>query len=72
MQLHGSIYSSLQHASTWASLSAVLAAGSAALTQPYQQWCVGASMAMGIIGVLLRTPDMDKDDEKDEQCRNCQ
>jgi hypothetical protein len=68
MQIHGSIGSALQHSSTWASFSALFAASASGLSQPWQSWCIGAGIGCGVLGVLLRAPVMDKDDEKDTQC----
>lgn len=69
MQLHGSITSALQHSSTWAALSALFATSATGLGSPYQQYCMYAGIVSGVLGILLRTPDMDKDDEKDEECQ---
>lgn len=65
MQLHGSVFSALEHSSTWAALSALFAASSSELWPPYQHMAVMAGIITGVIGVLLRSPDKDRDDIKE-------
>jgi hypothetical protein len=68
MRLHGSILGALEHGSTWAALSALFAASSSEMWSPYQHFCVTAGIICGAIGILLRSPDKDRDDLKEEQC----
>ena len=68
MRLHTSILGALEHGSTWAALSALFATSASAVWQPYQHSCVTAGILCGIVGILLRSPDKDRDDLKDEGC----
>lgn len=65
MRIHGSPIAALQHSSTWAALSGLFAITSAELWPPYVHMSVMAGLACGVIGILLRSPDMDKDDKRE-------
>ena len=67
MRLHGGIASALQHSSTWAALSGLFAVSANELWPPYVHLAVMAGVMCGVIGILLRSPDMDNDDKR-EQC----
>jgi hypothetical protein len=67
MQFHGSVLSALQHPSTWGALSALFAVTANELWAPYQHMAVAAGLLCGVVGILLRSPDMDRDDVRDQQ-----
>lgn len=66
MRIHGSPFAALQHSSTWAALSGLFAITSQELWPPYVHIAVLLGLISGIIGILLRSPDMDKDDIKED------
>jgi ABC-type Mn2+/Zn2+ transport system permease subunit len=65
-QIHRSFLGALQHASTWGALSALFAGGASELWAPLQHVAVAAGLICGVIGILLRSPDQDRDDVRDQ------
>ncbi len=66
MRLHHSPFSALEHSSTWAALSGLFAVSASELWPPYQHMAVLGGIICGVIGIILRSPDMDKDDLREQ------